>query len=89
MRILLAPDSFKGTLTALQACEAMERGLRRLWPHAEVRKLPMADGGEGTVQSLVDATGGRFVDAPVRGPLSEARTARYGILADGKHAKSC
>lgn len=82
MRIVLAPDSFKGSLTAAEACRAIENGLRRVWPGVQVTAIPMADGGEGTVQSLVDATGGRFVDCVVRDPLGRATAARYGILGD-------
>ena len=61
MKIVVAPDSFKGSVTALQAAEAIERGLHRVFPDAEIEKLPMADGGEGTAQSLVDATGGQIL----------------------------
>jgi len=58
MKIVLAPDSFKGNLTSLQVASALEKGIRRVVPNANCIKVPMADGGEGTVQSLVDATGG-------------------------------
>lgn len=83
MRIVVAPDSFKGSLTALEACRAVERGLRRVWPGADIAAVPMADGGEGTAQSLVDATGGRFVNCEVTDPLGQPVPARYGILGDG------
>ncbi len=83
MRIVVAPDSFKGSLTALEACRAVERGLRRVWPDVEVAGVPMADGGEGTTQSLVDATGGRWVNCEVTDPLGRPVWARYGILSDG------
>jgi glycerate kinase len=53
VKIVLAPDSYKG-LTAKQACDAMEEGIRRIVPTAEIVKVPMADGGEGTVQSLIE-----------------------------------
>lgn len=82
MKIVLAPDSFKGSLTAAQVCAAMEEGIRRFLPDAEIISAPMADGGEGTVQSLVDATGGDFVTETVSGPLGEPVEARYGILGD-------
>ena len=68
MKVVIAPDSFKGSLTALRAAEAMEIGLRRVFPTAEVEKVPMADGGEGTVQSLVDATGGMVITERVLDP---------------------
>lgn len=83
MKIVIAPDSFKGSLTALQAAEAMEVGLRRVFPDAEIEKIPMADGGEGTVQSLVDATNGEILTAGVLGALGAAIDAQYGVLGDG------
>ena len=83
MKIVVAPDSFKGSVTALQAAEAIERGLHRVFPDAEIEKLPMADGGEGTAQSLVDATGGRILTESVVDPLGVEIEARYGVLGDG------
>ena len=59
MKIVLAPDSFKDALSAPAACAAMARGLRRVWPDAELVLAPVADGGEGTAQTLAEATGGR------------------------------
>jgi len=82
-KVVIAPDSFKGSLTARQVCEAAEEGLRRVWPEAEVVSVPMADGGEGTVQSLVDATSGRIVSIDVTGPLGEPVAAFLGVLGDG------
>lgn len=84
MKIILAPDSYKGSLTALEVCRAMEKGIRRVLPEAEVSSIPMADGGEGTVQSLVDATGGRILRRMVTGPLGEKVEAFFGIMGDGK-----
>ena len=86
MRIVVAPDSFKGSLSALGVAEAIERGLRAVWPDAEVRKVPIADGGEGTVDALVAATGGRLEERTVRGPLGEPVRARWGVLGDGRTA---
>lgn len=86
MKFVLAPDSFKESMTAMEACEAIERGLRSSFPDAEYIKVPMADGGEGTVQSLVDATGGRIVHCDVTGPLGQPVNAFYGIMGDGKTA---
>lgn len=85
-RFVLAPDSFKGSMTAKDVCEAMELGIRRAIPDAECIHVPMADGGEGTVQSLVDATGGKLVEKQVTGPLGAPVTAYYGILGDGHTA---
>lgn len=86
MKIVVAPDSFKGSVTALQAANAMETGLRRIFPDATIEKIPMADGGEGTVQSLVDATGGHFQTRRVLAPLGNEVDAQFGILADGDTA---
>ncbi|UMV48521.1 glycerate kinase [Paenibacillus macerans] len=83
---VLAPDSFKESMTAKEVCAAMEKGLRKVYPHADYIHVPMADGGEGTVQSLVDASGGRIYTQVVTGPLGEPVTARYGILGDGETA---
>ena len=83
MKIVIAPDSFKGSLTALQVAEAMEVGLRRVFPDAAIENIPMADGGEGTVQSLVDATGGQILTTQVLDPLGNSINAQYGVLGDG------
>ena len=86
MRIVLAPDKFKGSLTASQAVEALARGVRAAAPSAEVVAFPMADGGEGIVEALVTATGGAFHHARVTGPLGEPVDARFGVLGDGRTA---
>jgi glycerate kinase len=86
MKIVIAPDSFKENLTSLEVAAALERGIKRVRPRARCIKVPMADGGEGTVQSLVDATGGNIVKKRVMGPLGEPVIARYGILGDGTTA---
>ena len=84
MRILLAPDSFKGCLSAREVCDALADGIRAACPSAEILAVPMADGGEGTVQSLVDATGGEIVVETVEGPLGEPVQAAFGLLGDGE-----
>jgi len=86
MKIVVAPDSFKGSVSALQAAYAIEQGLRRVFPTAVIEKIPMADGGEGTVQSLVDATGGHLRTQRVLAPLENEVDAQFGILADGETA---
>ena len=80
MKIIIAPDSFKESLTALEVAKAIEIGFRHIFPDGEYIKVPMADGGEGTVQSMVDATQGHFVDLEVTGPLGNKVMAQYGIL---------
>lgn len=86
MKIVVAPDSFKGSVSALEAAYAIEQGLRRVFPDAVIEKIPMADGGEGTVQSLVDATGGRIQTHRVVAPLENEVDAQFGILAAGETA---
>ncbi len=86
MRVIAAPDSFKGSLSAKQACEAIARGIRRVDSNAEVISIPMSDGGEGTIDSLADATGGRMLHVETVDPLGRAITARYAILGDQRTA---
>jgi glycerate kinase len=86
MKIILAPDSFKGSLTSLEVAGAMEAGIKRALPEAECIRVPMADGGEGTVQSLLDAVGGELIPCSVKGPAGQKVAATYGLLADGRTA---
>ncbi|MFC6253977.1 glycerate kinase [Secundilactobacillus hailunensis] len=86
MKFVIAPDSFKGGMTAKEAADAIQHGLKKIFPAAEFEKIPMADGGEGTVQSLVDATDGHFIQKQVTGPLSTPVQAEYGILGDQETA---
>ena len=86
MRVIVAPDSYKGSVTALGVAEAIERGVRAVFPGAEVVKVPIADGGEGTVDALVVATKGRLEETVVRGPLGEPVRAKWGVLGDGETA---
>ena len=86
MKIVIAPDSFKESLTSMEVATELETGLRRVWPDAVCIKIPMADGGEGTVQSLVDATGGDIVTCSAQAPLGNVITASYGLLGGGKVA---
>ncbi|MBY3788520.1 glycerate kinase [Photobacterium carnosum] len=86
MKIIIAPDSYKESLTAMEVATAIEAGFRQVMPDAEYIKLPMADGGEGTVQSLVDASNGTIIEHQVTGPLSEQVPAFFGIMGDSKTA---
>jgi len=83
VKIVIAPDSFKESLSALAVAAAIEAGMREIFPDADFLKLPVADGGEGTVQALIDATGGRRVAARVTGPLGTQVDAFYGLTGDG------
>jgi len=84
MKVVIAPDSFKGSLTAIEAAEAIARGVRRAVPHADTVLVPVADGGEGTADSLVAATGGSKFGVTVTGPLGDPVAAEYGVLGDGQ-----
>ena len=86
-KFVLAPDSFKESMTAKEVCVAMEKGIKKVFSDAEIIHVPMADGGEGTVESLVDATNGHKEYIEVQGPLPEQKVkAYYGILGDEKTA---
>ena len=86
MKIVVAPDKFKGSLDAARAARAMARGADRAARDARIDAIPMADGGEGTVDALVEATGGTLHNAVARGPLGDPIKARYGLLGDGPTA---
>lgn len=86
MRVVIAPDKFKGSLSAPEAALAMSRGVTTALPGASIDRVPMADGGEGTVDALVEATGGSFREARVSGPRGELVRARFGLLGDRRTA---
>lgn len=86
MKIVIAPDSYKESLTAFEVATEIEAGFREVFPHAEYIKLPMADGGEGTVAAMIAATGGVLVEVAVTDPLGTAITACYGLTGDGTTA---
>ena len=83
MKVLIAIDSFKGSLTSLEAGRAAERGILRAMPDADVTVKPLADGGEGTAEALITGMGGRTQSVTVHDPLGREITAEYGILPDG------
>ncbi len=86
MKIVIAPDSYKECLSALQVATLIESGFREIFPTADYIKVPMADGGEGTVEAMVEATRGSLVPVTVRGPLGNAVEAFYGLTGDGSTA---
>jgi glycerate kinase len=86
MRVILAPDKFRGSLTARQVTNAMEEGVRQVWPDAELVALPLADGGEGTAQVLTEATSGTWHTAVVSDPLGRPVEAGFGLSGDGHTA---
>ena len=83
MKVVIAPDSFKGSMTAAQVCAAVSAGVRKASPDAEIISVPMADGGEGTVQSLIDGLGGSFISSEADDPLGRPHDAIYGLTSDG------
>lgn len=86
MKIVIAPDSFKESLTALEVANAIEAGFKNVFHDAEYIKVPMADGGEGTVQSLIDATQGQLMETEVTAPLGNRVSAVWGLSGDGQTA---
>ena len=86
MRVVIAPQSLKGSLTAAEVGQAIAHGVRAVYAQAEIEVIPVADGGEGTVQALVDATGGEIVWQTVTGPLGTPVSAFFGLLGDGRTA---
>jgi len=82
MKIVIAPDSYKESLSALDVACAIEAGFREIYPDAEYVKLPVADGGEGTVEAMVAATNGRVIPVEVTGPLGEPVAGFYGVSGD-------
>lgn len=86
MKVILAIDSFKESLTSLQAGRAAAAGIRKAMPEAETRVIPLADGGEGTMEALLSGLGGERISCLVTGPLGERVESCYGLLSDGKTA---
>ena len=86
MKIIIAPDSFKGNMSAPEVCAIIEDGILRADKNAVVHKIPLADGGEGTAKAVTQAAGGRFVKTTVTGPLGEKIEAEFGLIEDGRIA---
>ena len=84
MKIICSPDSFKESISAFDAACAMEKGIRQVYPDAHVEVCPIADGGEGTLQAMVQATGGSYRQCAVTGPLGKQVTAMWGYLVNRK-----
>ncbi|MGX6592533.1 glycerate kinase family protein [Cetobacterium ceti] len=86
MKVVIAIDSFKGSLSSNELGEALSLGIKKIYKDAEIIKIPIADGGEGTVEAMVEGTEGKFIEVEVHGPLMNKIKAIYGILGDGKTA---
>lgn len=83
MKIVIAPDSFKGSNSTIVVANIIEKGIRKVFPDADIIKIPIADGGEGTVETLVFGTGGTLLEKKVTGPLGDEVIAQYGLLDNG------
>lgn len=86
MKFVLAPDSFKECMTAIEAAHAMKRGIKKVFPHADCVMIPMADGGEGLVEAILSVKKGKIMKTNVLGPLGNPIIAKYGIVDEGKTA---
>jgi glycerate kinase len=86
MRFVVAPDSYKGSLSAIEVANIMEAGIKEVYHQAVVEKIPIADGGEGTVDAFLTAVGGKKIELEVKGPLGEKIPSYFGILPNGKTA---
>ena len=86
MKIVIAPQTFKGSISALDVANAMSEGVKRVVPDAETVLVPVADGGDGTLETLVESSGGEIRRSEVTGPLGEKRVAEWGALGDGQTA---
>ncbi|NWO18292.1 glycerate kinase [Leptotrichia trevisanii] len=82
MKVVISPDSFKESMSAKEVCDCVERGILSIFPEWEIKKVPMADGGEGTLESLIDATNGKIYNEETLNPLGEKIISKYGILGD-------
>ncbi|WFA08073.1 glycerate kinase [Tissierella sp. Yu-01] len=82
MKIIIASDSYKGSCSSIEVANAIEKGIREVYDDAEIIKIPVADGGEGTVDALVNSTGGRYEEIQVLNPLGHQITAKYGVIHD-------
>lgn len=84
MRIVIAPDSFKGCLNALDVALAMRRGVHRVYPDSVIEMIPMADGGEGTVEAILCAVRGAKIELDVTDPLARSIGAVYALIDEGE-----
>ena len=83
-KIIIIPDSFKGSASSMEVCDCIERGVLKVFKNAIIKKIPVADGGEGTVDSILYAAGGNIKKIQVKNPLGEIVEAKYGIISEEK-----
>ncbi|WP_026566808.1 glycerate kinase [Bacillus sp. UNC41MFS5] len=84
MKVVIAPDSFKGSISAGDICFAIKEGILRVFPDAEIKAVPLADGGEGTLENMIYSSNGTLMRIKVKGPMGKEVIAAYGILGDGE-----
>ncbi len=85
-KVILMPDSFKGTMSSIEVCDIMEGVIHKYYPNCKVKKIPVADGGEGTVDCFKEALGGEIISLEVKNPYFEPMNAQYLLIDDGKTA---
>ena len=83
MKILIASDSFKGSLSSTQVARNISEGILRVFPDAEIKYISVADGGEGTVEAIISSIGGKIINTPAMGPDGKIFDSFFGILEDG------
>ncbi|PZC50886.1 MAG: glycerate kinase [Chloroflexi bacterium] len=86
MKVVISPQAFKGGLSGIEAAQAISLGLMRVFPHARTTLLPVADGGDGTMEALVQSTRGRYLDTQVTGPLGDSINVKWGVAGDSDTA---
>ena len=86
MKIVIAPQAFKGSLSALNVANAVQKGVRRIFPDAQILTCPVADGGDGTLETLVESSGGKIMETNVTGPIGKPIAAQWGAMGDGNTA---
>ncbi len=86
MKIIIAPDSFKGSLSAIEVADTIEKEIKKVLPKVKIKKIPLADGGEGTVETLVNVTRGKIIRCSVKDPLGRKIRSFFGILGDKRTA---
>ena len=86
MKIVIAPQAFKGSLSALNVANAVQKGVRRIFPDAQILTCPVADGGDGTLETLVESSGGKIMETNVEDPTGKPIVAQWGAMGDGNTA---
>ena len=86
IKVVIAPQEFKGSVSAVKVSQAMSEGVKKVFPDADITMIPVADGGDGTLNTLVESTGGKKISSDVTGPLGQVISSEWGALGDGDTA---